>query len=122
MKNVFSINPPDDLILKALDAMGLPSLTAKNEVDESFLNHEKVAEVLEELRPYYYPCYYKTYCEKEQFDFQSYITVVRQMLRIKSRKILRRECSIRMDTNVYKYGSKYHLDLPPSGNFTVDFA
>ena len=47
MKNVFTINPPDELLLKALDAMGLPSLTAKNEIDESFLNHEKVAEVLE---------------------------------------------------------------------------
>ena len=121
MKNVFSNNPPDDLIIKALAAMGLPSLHAKNEVDGSFLNLEAVLEVCDELRPYYYPCYFKTYCEREM-DFQAYVTIVRQLLRTKNRKLLRRECCIRVDTNVYKYGSKYHLDLPAEGNFTVDFA
>jgi len=121
MKQVFSSTPPDDLILKALDAMGLPSMMAKNEVDESFLNYEKIAEVCEALKAYYYPCFYTKYCIRQDFDFQAYITIVRQLLRLKNRKLIRRECCIRVDTNVYKYGSKYHLDLPSDANFNVEF-
>ena len=121
MKTLFSILPSDALIEKAVRSLGFQSLTDSREVDESMIDYASMEEVRAGLNACYYPCFRLQFLNDETFDFKRYITIVRQLLRVKGRKLLRRETSEKVGKGVYRYTSRYRLDFPPAACCEVTF-
>jgi hypothetical protein len=114
MKNLFSKKPSDELILKALRSLGFENLQDPRRVEEGHLVIHLMEEVKDELATCYYPVFYNTYIQRDDFDYKQYITVVRQLLRLKGRQLLRKEKCKLVGDKTYKYVPIYCLDLPPS--------
>ena len=77
------------------------------------LNPVLMEEVKDELRVHYYPCVGRQFLDKKEFGFNDYVTIVRQLLRLKKMKITRREGCERVDKATYRYYSKYQLERTP---------
>ena len=114
MKKLYSKRPSDDLILKGLVALGFSGWESRGEVEELALDPVRMWEVLDELRTCYFPAYAKVYLDKEEFTYYDFIIVVRQMLRLKQRKLIRREKTIAVAPRTYKTHSFYSLSPDPN--------
>ena len=121
MKSLFSILPSDALIEKAIMSIGFSSLGDTKEIDESMIDYATMEEVRAALAAFYYPCFRRQFLEAENFDFKRWITIVRQLLRVKGRKLLRRETSEKVGKGVYRYTSRYRLDFAPAACCEVSF-
>lgn len=121
MKSLFSILPPDALIEKAACSVGFSSLNDTKEIDDSMIDYVAMEEVRAALFSFYYPCFRRQFLESENFDFRRWITIVRQLLRVKGRKLLRRETSEKVGKGVYRYTSRYRLDFAPAACCEVTF-
>ena len=121
MKSLFSNLPSDALIEKAVLAIGFDSLADTKEVEESMIRYELVEEVRAAMAFHYYPCFRRQFLDAEDFDYKSLVTMVRQLLRLKGRKLIRRETSEKVGRGVYRYTSRYRLDFSPAGCCEVTF-
>ena len=123
MKKYFRKPIPNELVLKAVRSLGLQNMTDTNWIEESYLIPELMMEVIEEVRPFYFPCWAETYLDKDEFSYSDYLCIVRQLLRTKDTTFVRREKAERVQKNVVKYVPYYKLK-PPSqtAHFEVEFA
>jgi len=101
MRKLFRKTPPDELINSVVSALGFRSMQDRSEVGHRSLLKEKMLEVLSELWPYYTPCYAKLFLVP---DRRKFVTVCRQLLRLKRVNLLKRKVSGR---TVF-----YHMSLP----------
>lgn len=111
MKNIFSKQPSDELVLKAVQSLGFDSLTDTRWVGEMALKPDMMEEVRDELRSLMYKCFSKRYVDREDFGFKHYIVIVRQLLKTRGRTFLRKEKSIQIQEKVYKYVTIYSLSI-----------
>ena len=109
-KNLYSVPPPRDLLLKAVRSLGFDDLQDTRWIDESHSNTLLMDEVKTTLRQYLYPCLTKRYLDKEEFSYKDYLTVVRQLLRHYKRKLLYKEKCKTVGARTYKYVFTYSLD------------
>jgi hypothetical protein len=109
MKNLYSKRPSDDLILRGMQALGFSGWNSSGFVEEASLDHTLMLEVVDELRSCFFPSYGKKYLDKEEFKYYDFIVLVRQMLRLKGRKLPRRERLLAVAPKTYKTISFYSL-------------
>lgn len=121
MKNLYAKKPTDTLILKAIFAMGFDNLQDLREVSEQHIVPHLMEEVKEELKGYMYPVFYKEYVEREEFTYKSYLTLVRQLLRTKNRRLIRKERCEHVADKTYRYVPFYTLDFPSTHSGVVSF-
>ena len=114
MKKLYSKRPSDDLILKSLRALGFSGWESKGVVEEAALDPVLMAEVLDELRIFYFPSYAKVYLDKEDFKYYDLVVIVRQLLRLKQRQLIRTEKTIPVGHRTYKSISFYSLSEDPN--------
>ena len=100
------------MINSVVSALGFRSMQDRSEVGHRSLLKEKMLEVLSELWPYYTPCYAKLFLVP---DRRKFVTVVRQLLRLKGASLLQRKVKGRC--------TFYYLNLPepPRADFEVNF-
>jgi hypothetical protein len=111
--NLYSLPVNTELILAAVRSLGFESLDDTRWVDESFLDVAGSEQVRERLRQYLYPCFVKTYLDKPEFSYKDYITVVKQLLRTRKRKLIAKERCHTIQRGVYRYINSYTLDYNP---------
>ena len=111
MKNIFSKQPSDNLVLKAVQSLGFDSLNDTRWVGEMALKPDLMEEVRDELRQCMYKCFSKRYVDREDFEYKHYIVLVRQLLKTRGRTFLRKEKCIQIQDKVYKYATIYSLSI-----------
>lgn len=124
MKRLYRYDPPDDLVLKAAQSVGLFSLTDSKWFDETFWNAALSDEVLGGLQDVYYPCFYREYCTRDGMSFSRYMTCVRQLLRSKHIRLERKDKLIPLGDQTYRIIPKYRISLeslPVAATVEVSF-
>jgi hypothetical protein len=121
MKNLYTKKPTDELIQKALFSLGFDGLQDFREVSEQHIVPHIIEEVKDELKQYMYPVFYKDYVQREEFGYKNYLTLVRQLLRTKSRRLIRKERCELVGDKTYRYVPFYTLDFPATHSGVVSF-
>jgi len=117
-RSLFRIQPTQEIVEKALRALGIDGLDSIQEVCFTHLNTDLAAEVLEEMRQFYYPCIAKRYL-KTDFDYKDYMTVVRQLLKTRQRIFRRREKCVKIGDKTYQYIPYYSLQPGVRQDFSI---
>ena len=119
----FSVPPTEKVILEAVQSLGFNDLSDIRCVDSSMINPTLMEQVKDALRVHYFPCVAKMYLDKPDFTYVDYITIVRQLLRQRGMKLIRREGCEKVDKATYRYFAKYQLQPPAApAQITVDFS
>ena len=132
MKNLFKAKPPLELCERALKAIGINGFMSINWVNFSMYNEDAAIEILDEVRPYYFPCYRKEYLERENFRFQDYMNVLKHILRCYDIQIISKRKRTHKQGKEYYY-REYRLEkllneeskgemLNTKGEFVVSFS
>ena len=108
-RSLYKREPSEELVLKAVQSLGLQDLQDTKWVDETALNPILMLEVLDELRSLMFPCMVKQFLDRPEPTYKSYFTVVRQLIKHKGRNFKRREKCIQIEKNVYRYLTMYQL-------------
>ena len=108
MKQYFKQQPPDNLILKSLESIGLTGFSDFKWVSESFLNYDLQKQVIDEIQLYYFPCNTKLFI-KEEMTYSNYITIVRQLLRTKGFVLERKTSRRQVTKNVFIFEGNYRI-------------
>jgi hypothetical protein len=111
--NLYTVPVNTDLILAAVRSLGFDDLSDTRWVDETHLDVTASLAVRERLRQYYYPCFTKTYLDKPEFSYKDYITIVKQLLRTRKRKLTSKERCHTVSKGVYRYMNSHSLDPAP---------
>lgn len=112
-RSLYKCEPSQDLLLKAVQSLGLQDLDDTKWVDETALNPVLMMEVLDDLRSIMYPCMVKQFLDRQEQNYKSYFTVVRQLVKHKGRNFKRREKCTQIEKNVYRYLTTYQLQPAP---------
>lgn len=119
MRKHFRQEIPDELVYRLLSVCGWRSL---NDTREAIYRPSEANSVLTEVYPYYVPVYARRFCKADP-DLREYITIVRQVLRVRGLQIYTREKS-----RGGRSYTKYYLNLKEpivvpqqSNNFSVSF-
>ena len=110
-KNLFRTPPSEELLQLVCDSIGINDLNDTRWFDETYLDEEDQQEVLREMERLYYPVHHKTYVLKEDFKYRDYITIVRQLLRSRGRKLRRKDKCITQSPGLYKYLTAYSIEF-----------
>ena len=108
-RSLYKTSPSEHLLQKAVQSIGLQNMHDTKWIDETALNPELMIEVIEELRLIMYPCMVKQFLDRQEHDYKSYFTLVRQLIKHKGRNFNRREKCVQIQKNVYHYLTTYQL-------------
>jgi len=111
MRKLFRRQPPDDLLDRVVQTLGFGSLDDRCEIDYKKIRKGNIEDILVEIYHYYTPCYARIFLKP---DILKFMTVARQMLRLKGISILRRKTS---SAYFYRLG----LPTAPESHFEVSF-
>ena len=122
MKNIFREIPPPQICEDLLKSIGLKGLHDFNQFNKFNFSYEKVRNILERLRPFYFPIYASTYLDREDFGFNDFLNILRQLLRTMDISLLhnRKRCYEKGKVSYYR---EYRLKkvLEPKEEFVVSF-
>ena len=121
MKKYFRRQPPAELVVKAIQSLGFDSMLDTKWIEEDYLVPDQMLQVLEEVAPYYIPCWRRTFLEKEEFGYSDYVCIVRQLLRTQDGSFVRKDKMKRLEKNVVRYVPQYRLKNPGLQPFSVGF-
>ena len=111
MKKYFSVEPTQETILKAIEAVGLSGLNDGRWIISTYMKKDLITEVINELKKCYYPVFVKQFLDREM-TFCNYMTVIRQLLKHKGLTLERKEHRRKIDTSTYQFESKYRIIQP----------
>jgi len=108
-RSIWSTPPTQRIYNLAVRSLGLSDENSINWFDSSNLVESLRAELLQELRPFYYKCMAKRYIDKENMTYKEYLVIVRQILRHFNRGLERREKCVKVEDQLYRYYPQYRL-------------
>lgn len=111
MKQLYRSPPPYALAEQAARSLGLFNLQDVKWFDPSFYSPTEASLVLDEIIPYYFPCFARAYANKEQMTFPKYMTVCRQLFRYHGIQLDRKDKCIGLGESTYQIVPKYRIKL-----------